>query len=275
MELTPLGWDVIDSGSSPRLVNFPWVTGKVRGGDHYVVLDYIARRWNAEVHPITKAHSWAYAKRPARGSTLPSEHSAGIALDFDAPLFPMGVPITKCMTTKQIAAARQIIKDVRAAARWGGEWKRPDGMHVELMGGNAKVSEVADLIRAGKLPSPGKPSDVKPAGKPSTPKPQAKPATKSVATMAAEVIAGKHGSGHDVRRKSLGVSSAVYAQVRAEVNQRAGGKSPAKAPAKSVSTMATEVIQGKHGNGHPARQKSLGVNSATYAKVRAEVNKRL
>ncbi|GAA1893717.1 hypothetical protein GCM10009715_43610 [Paeniglutamicibacter psychrophenolicus] len=38
-------------------------------------------------------------------------------------------------------------------------------------------------------------------------------------------------------------------------------------------TKAT-VCPGKHGNGHPHRQKSLGVTNAIYAKVRAEVNRR-
>lgn len=44
---------------------------------------------------------------------------------------------------------------------------------------------------------------------------------------------------------------------------------------KSVATMAREVIQGKHGNGHAERQRSLGVNSDTYKDVRAEVSRRL
>lgn len=44
---------------------------------------------------------------------------------------------------------------------------------------------------------------------------------------------------------------------------------------KSISQMVVEVIAGKHGNGHTNRQKSLGVNSTTYAAVRAEVNRRL
>jgi hypothetical protein len=93
-----------------------------------------------------------------------------------------------------------------------------------------------------------------------------KPAGKTVAQMAGEVIAGKHGNGHDNRRKSLGVSASVYEHVRDTVN--------GKAATKTVSQMATEVIAGKHGNGHPARQKSLGVTNAVYAKVRAEVNRR-
>jgi len=107
----------------------------------------------------------------------------------------------------------------------------------------------------------------------STPKPKPKPKGKSVAAMADEVIAGKHGNGHAARRKSLGVSATVYGKVRAEVNRRAGVGTPAKA-GKSVSTMATEVIQGKHGNGHTNRRKSLGVSDSVYQKVRAEVNRR-
>ncbi|WP_167751451.1 hypothetical protein [Lentibacillus salicampi] len=84
--------------------------------------------------------------------------------------------------------------------------------------------------------------------------------------MADEVIAGKHGSGHENRRQSLGISQSKYEKVRAEVNRRASGNS------KSVDEMAKEVSQGLHGNGHANRRKSLGVSKATYEKVRAKVN---
>jgi len=94
----------------------------------------------------------------------------------------------------------------------------------------------------------------------------------SINRMADEVIAGKHGSGHANRRKSLGVNKATYEKVRAEVNRRAGVKTAPKG--KSVSQMASEVLAGKHGNGHANRRRSLGVNQATYNKVRAEVNRR-
>lgn len=53
-------------------------------------------------------------------------------------------------------------------------------------------------------------------------------------------------------------------------------KTPAPAPAgRTVAQMADEVIRGRHGRGHAARQRSLGVDNATYAAVRAEVNRRL
>lgn len=44
---------------------------------------------------------------------------------------------------------------------------------------------------------------------------------------------------------------------------------------KSIREMAEEVIAGKHGNGHANRQRSLGVDDATYKLVRAEVNRRV
>lgn len=121
--------------------------------------------------------------------------------------------------------------------------------------------------------------DVEQASKPQIkPKPQAKPSTsnkKSVAQMAKEVLAGKHGNGHAARQKSLGISNAEYAKVRAEVNRiAAGGKVTKPKPSKTIKQMANEVVKGLHGNGHAQRQKSLGVDIATYAKVRAEVNKR-
>ena len=108
-------------------------------------------------------------------------------------------------------------------------------------------------------------------------KPTNKPKTtnKSIAQMAIEVIQGKHGNGHEQRRKSLGIDKATYEKVRAEVNRRLTGKSAPKKKTKTISQMATEVIQGKHGNGHEQRRKSLGIDKATYEKVRAEVNRRL
>lgn len=43
---------------------------------------------------------------------------------------------------------------------------------------------------------------------------------KSISQMATEVIRGDHGSGHENRRKSLGISKAEYEKVRKEVNKR-------------------------------------------------------
>lgn len=94
---------------------------------------------------------------------------------------------------------------------------------------------------------------------------------KSISQMANEVIAGQHGTGHANRRQSLGISQSKYEKVRAEVNRRAGVSAPE--PSKSISEMAQEVIDGKHGNGHANRRKSLGISQSKYEEVRAEVNR--
>lgn len=89
---------------------------------------------------------------------------------------------------------------------------------------------------------------------------------KSVATLAKEVIDGKHGSG-EARKRSLG---SQYSAVQAEVNKRLSGSS-SSGSRKSTATLAKEVIDGKHGSGD-ARKRALG---SRYSEVQAEVNRRL
>lgn len=171
MTTTRNGWDVYTSYSDPHLVNFPWVTGKVRKGDHYTVLDYVARRLNNEVEKFDVSASWGFNPRPVRGYTnVWSEHASGTCFDWNANRHPIRVKASKTLSRAKIKRIRKIVKDTRGAVRWGGEWKRPDAMHFELVGGNAKVSAVAKLIRAGKLPGSVGGSTVKPVGKPK-PKP--------------------------------------------------------------------------------------------------------
>lgn len=140
---------------------------------------------------------------------------------------------------------------------------------------NAYFEAIQEYFGEDSVVNPDEKVDGVVSPKPSTSKP-AKP-SKSVAQMAEEVIAGKHGSGHANRRKSLGISTAEYEKVRAEVNRRLGASAskpkPSKKAHKSIEQMAREVIEGKHGNGHENRRKSLGISSAQYAKVRAEVNR--
>lgn len=50
--------------------------------------------------------------------------------------------------------------------------------------------------------------------------------SKTISQMADEIIAGKHGSGHENRRKSLGISKEEYEKVRAEVNRKLGLSTP-------------------------------------------------
>lgn len=165
MALTRLGWDVLEPGSN-RLTNLSWITGKVRNGDAHTILNELGRRFNSEVEAIRKDWSWGHAKRPVRGASVPSEHSAGVAVDFNAPAHGLGLSGT--FSGAQVRAIRRILDDLDGAVRWGGDYAgRKDEMHFELQGGVAKLSQVAAKINGGI-------GDVKPAGKPSKPKPSGK-----------------------------------------------------------------------------------------------------
>lgn len=147
-------------------------------------------------------------------------------------------------TTKTI---QQMANEVKKGLHGNGHDNRRKSLGIS----KAKYAEVRKLVNTGIHPSSGK----------------------SISKMADEVIAGKHGSGHDNRRQSLGISQSEYKKVRAEVNRRSGVSSAPKSSGKSFAQMAQEVIDGKHGNGHDTRRKSLGINQSQYNKVRAEVNR--
>src|SRR5690625_1204816 len=146
--------------------------------------------------------------------------------------------------------------------------------HREMPGANTtcpgiNMNTVRARIRGGAV------TPNQPAPAPSKPSNPSKPKGKTISQMADEVIAGKHGQGHSARRKSLGISQAEYEKVRAEVNRRLGASTSSGSSRKSISQMAQEIIDGKHGNGNEARRKSLGISKSEYEKVRAEVNRRL
>ena len=100
--------------------------------------------------------------------------------------------------------------------------------------------------------------------KPAKPKPP-QSETERINRLVAETRAGKYGNG-EARKSALGKD---YQKVQDIIN----GK-PASTK-KTIDQMAKEVIAGKHGNGHANRQKSLGISSAEYAKVRSRVNQLL
>lgn len=98
---------------------------------------------------------------------------------------------------------------------------------------------------------------------------------KSISTMANEILAGKHSTGHANRRRSLNISQPEYNKVRAEVNRLSGVK-PSPKPKQSIEQMANRILTGKGvPNGHEARRKWLGIDNVTYQKVRSRVNQKL
>ena len=172
MAVTRLGWDVLDPNSD-RLKSLSWITGKVRSGDAFTILNYFCERFNSEVEPIVKGWSWGYAKRDVREAAgIASEHSAGVAIDLNAPVHGIGQSGTFSGT--QVKALNKILADLDGVVRHGKDYGgRKDEMHAELQGGVALLKRVADKIRAGSslgsvTPQVSKP---KPAPKPASTSP--------------------------------------------------------------------------------------------------------
>jgi len=96
----------------------------------------------------------------------------------------------------------------------------------------------------------------------------------SIEEMANKILNDpKAPNGHTARRNWLGVNDSTYQKVRARVNEKArGGGSNSQ----SIEQMANRIINDSNApTGHSARQAWLGVDNATYQKVRARVNEKL
>jgi len=139
------GWTV--HTSSARLVPLRWATGRVVAGDVHDIFDYLCERFDAEVEPIIRAHSWGWAYRAIRGQTSGySNHASGTAIDLNAPAHPLGRRGT--FTAAQVAAIRRILADLGGVVRWGGDYvNRADEMHFEINASAAQVAAVARRLR--------------------------------------------------------------------------------------------------------------------------------
>lgn len=81
------------------------------------------------------AHSGGFAIRMQRGSAAKvSLHSLGAAVDFDAPNNPLGVPPSQ--TRLGSGDGLKVVAIFEAHGwEWGGNWHRPDSMHVQAATG--------------------------------------------------------------------------------------------------------------------------------------------
>lgn len=140
------------SGKLPRLRKFtiPVKSGAsrhvvLRDGSMGFLLVHFVLWWHEYVQPINLGvwDEWGWAPRPQRGSSRLSEHAAGAAVDVNATRHPLGVPISRNLRPHEIALIRLRVRWYRGAIRWGGEWRRPDGMHLEIVGGLRLCERVA------------------------------------------------------------------------------------------------------------------------------------
>jgi hypothetical protein len=199
MRTSQNGWPAL---AVPPAGALDWVTGRVTPGPVHTVFAYLCAQFHARVEPITRALSWGWAYRTITGTPTLSNHASGTAIDLNAPAHPFGRAGT--FTPTQVTAIEAILGELSAVVRWGGHYPgRKDEMHFEIHATPSAVATVATRVKlTPPRPAPGK----------------------TVAAMAAEVIAGHHGNGHEARRVSLGIDPDTYAHVRAEVNRLMTGK---------------------------------------------------
>lgn len=148
------GWSANDRSV---IASYALPGGKLalRKGDVSVVLLWCANRWHETVEPLVWPGNWGYAERLIRGSsTTLSNHASGTAIDLNAPQHPLGTDPRANFTAAQINAVRRLVAYCEGAVRWGGDYSRPDGMHLEINAGAAAVRRIADKIRAGSGATP-------------------------------------------------------------------------------------------------------------------------
>lgn len=89
-----------------------------------------ARDFHTHVQPLRAGWCWGYAFRAVRGGTTPSFHSAGLAIDLNAPAHPLGRRGTFDPDRRRMIRA---LAD-RYGLRWGGDYRvRADEMHFEVI----------------------------------------------------------------------------------------------------------------------------------------------
>lgn len=88
-----------------------------------------------------RADDWGYCCRPIRGSSTPSNHSWGLAVDINATANPMGGRLITDIPQEVVALWEA------KGFRWGGNYKsRPDAMHFEFMGTPADAARYTASI---------------------------------------------------------------------------------------------------------------------------------
>lgn len=149
---TPLGWPVLPPDST---LLHTWVIPGVhrrfqlRNGSIGFILAHTLLYWHERVESLNAGHpadDWGYAYRPVTGGRDWSEHAAGSAADANATQHPYGVGGT--FTRKQLDTMHARLRWMtrlaggNTAVRWGEDYRKPDGMHLEVVcGGNMRVAE--------------------------------------------------------------------------------------------------------------------------------------
>jgi hypothetical protein len=115
-----------------------------------------AAQYHRRVQPLHPGWCWGYAYRLVRGGSTPSFHSAGIAVDLNAPAHPIGTSPSSNYSAGQIAQCRAIARAY--GLRWGGDYSgRKDGMHFEVILPHAAAIALAHRVQHLPAPAPAAP----------------------------------------------------------------------------------------------------------------------
>src|SRR3954453_8865483 len=143
------------------------VTKKLRLGVRHEIAPLVGWLCEETIRRGYHLHSgqcWGFACRAIRGSSSPSNHSWGLAVDLNSLANPMGATLV----TDMPGWMRELWTD--HGFRWGGSYHgRKDAMHFEFMGSPAQAQH--HISRLGGHATVPAQSVVKPAGKPATPRP--------------------------------------------------------------------------------------------------------
>lgn len=108
-----------------------------------------AAEYHRLVEPLRSGWCWGAACRNVRGRSVPSFHSAGLAVDLNAPKHPLGVDPDRSLSRRQQATMRALAR--RYGLRLGIDYQnRPDGMHAEVI---LPRSQALELVRRLQRPS--------------------------------------------------------------------------------------------------------------------------
>lgn len=101
----------------------------------------LARDFSTSVETLEAGTCWGYAYRAVRGGSTPSFHSAGIAIDLNAPRHPLGKRGT--FSAQQADTCRGLAR--KYGCRWGGDYRRrADEMHFEVI---VPRGQALDMVR--------------------------------------------------------------------------------------------------------------------------------
>ncbi len=149
----PVLFDNRTSGDLPRLRK--WIipgTGRhlyARDGSTGFLLAVTALWFHERIERLDNAvwDDWGWAVRPVRGQTSGySNHSSGTAIDLNATRHPIGVSIKSTFTDTQIRRIHLRVMFMAGTVKWGGSWRRPDGMHFEIAAPIEKCERMAKAL---------------------------------------------------------------------------------------------------------------------------------